>query len=87
MLVLRVKTNAGVRAFTLWNNVLLSVHSAISVGPFKKISLTWLFPIDIRTPDGPLMLWNRFIDFAVEDRFGCRATEHGFARDIGAIET
>ena len=27
-----------------------------------------------------------FIDFAVEHRFGCRATEPGFVRDIGALE-
>ena len=27
-----------------------------------------------------------FLDFAVEHWFGCRATEPGFAGDIGAIE-
>ena len=32
------------------------------------------------------MLHNHFIDFAVEHRFGCRATEPGFAKDIGTIE-
>ena len=32
------------------------------------------------------MLRNYFLDFAVEHWFGCRATEPGFARDIGAIE-
>ena len=37
----RVKTNTGARAFhssalSLWNNLLLSVHSAISVATFKK---------------------------------------------------
>ena len=32
------------------------------------------------------MLRNCFLDFAVEHWFGCRATEPGFAWDIGAIE-
>ena len=32
------------------------------------------------------MLRNCFLDFAVEHWFGCRATEPGFAGDIGAIE-
>ena len=32
------------------------------------------------------MLQNCFLDFAVEQWFGCRATESGFAEDIGAIE-
>ena len=32
------------------------------------------------------MLWNCFLDFAVEHWFGCCATEPGFARDIGAME-
>ena len=34
----------------------------------------------------PLMLWNCFLDFAVEHWFGCCATEPGFAGDLGAIE-
>ena len=34
-------------------------------------------------PDGLLMLRNCFLDFAVEQWFGCRATEPGFAGDIG----
>ena len=45
-----------------------------------------LSSIDTVTPHGLLMLWNRFLDFAVEHWFGCRATEPGFAGDIGAIE-
>ena len=45
-----------------------------------------LSPLDTVTPDGPLTLWNCFINFAVEHWFGCHATEPGFARDIGAIE-
>ena len=32
------------------------------------------------------VFWNCFLDFAVEHGFGCRATEPGFAEDIGAIE-
>ena len=32
------------------------------------------------------MLRNCFLDFAVDHWFGCRATEPGFAGDIGAIE-
>ena len=35
---------------------------------------------------GVIIIWNCLIDFAVEHRFGCRATEPGFAGDIGAIE-
>ena len=45
-----------------------------------------LSPIDTSAPDGPLMLWNCFIDFVVEHQFGCRATEPHFVRDISAIE-
>ena len=32
------------------------------------------------------MLRNCFLNFAVEHWFGCRTTEPGFAKDIGAIE-
>ena len=32
------------------------------------------------------MLWNCFLDFAVEHWLGCRATELGFAENIGTIE-
>ena len=32
------------------------------------------------------MLQNCFFDFAIEHQFGCRATEPGFAGDIGARE-
>ena len=45
-----------------------------------------LSPIDTVTPHGLLTLRNCFLDFAVEHWFGCRATEPGFAGDIGAIE-
>ena len=40
----------------------------------------------LRCPHGLLMLWNCFLDFAVEYWFGCHATEPDFAGDIGAIE-
>ena len=33
--------------------------------------------------DGLLMLWNCFIDFAVEHRFGCRDTEPDITRKGG----
>ena len=45
-----------------------------------------LCPVDTSMPDGPLMLQNCFIDFAVEHWFGCHATEPGFTGDIGSIE-
>ena len=32
------------------------------------------------------MLWNCFINFAVADQIGCRATEPNYARNIDAIE-
>ena len=46
----RVNTNTGVRAFhscapSLWNNLPLSVHSAISVSTFKKYLKTHLFDL------------------------------------------
>ena len=46
-----------------------------------------LSPLDTGTPDIPLRPWNCFIDFAIEHWFGCRPTEHGFAGDIGAVES
>ena len=90
----RVKTNTGARGFnfcapSLWNNLPLSVHSAISVSTLNKHVKTslWLglFPIDICMPDGLLMLQNCFLGFSVEHWFDCRATEHGFDRYIGSI--
>ena len=46
----RVKTNTGARAFyscalSLWNNLLLSVHSTISFATFKKHLKTHLFDL------------------------------------------
>ena len=78
----RVKTNTGARAFhccapSLWNNLPLSVRSAISFATFKRYLKTHLFdlafphryhhspwPVDVTE----LFPW-----------FGCSATEPGFA--------
>ena len=51
--VLRVKTNTGARAFhscapSLWDNLSLSVHSAVSVATFKKHLKT--HPFDLAFP-------------------------------------
>ena len=52
--------------------------------------MTHLFDLvihsDTSMAEGPSMLWNCFIDFAVEHGFGSRATEPGVAGDIGVIE-
>ena len=95
LLVPRVKTNTGARAFhscapSLWNNLPLSVRPAISVATCKKYLKTSLWlglsPIVTVTPYGLLMLRNCLIDFAVEHWFGCHTTDPRFARDIGVIE-
>ena len=76
----RVKSNTGKRAFhpcasSLWNNLLLSVHSAFQLLPSKSEDTSLLLglpPIDAGTPgtpgmpNGSSMLWSCFIDFAVE---------------------
>ena len=64
----RVKNNTGSRAFQscappLWNNLLLSICSAISVASLKKFLKTHVFdlafyPIDTVIPHGLLMLRN-----------------------------
>ena len=90
-----VKTNTGARAFTLVPCLFETTSLCLSFQPFQlqrsgNISDTSLWlglsPIDTSLPDGPLMLRNSFIDFAVEYWFGCHATEPGFTEDIGAIE-
>ena len=82
----RVKTNTGARAFHscapfLWNNRPLYVRSANSVATSKKHLDTSLWldlsPIDTGLANGLLMLWNCFLDFAVEHWFSCCATEPG----------
>ena len=64
----------------------LSVHPILFL-PSRTSEDTSLWlgltPIDTGIPDSLLMLWNCFLDLAVEYWFGCRATEPGFAGDIG----
>ena len=53
-------------ALSLWNDLSLSVLSAILVATFNKhLFDLGLFPLDTGTPGSPLMPWNHFIDFAV----------------------
>ena len=47
---------------------------------------SWWAVVDTVMPHGLLMLRNCFLGFAVEHWFPCRATEPGFAGDIGAIK-
>ena len=93
--VSRVETNSGARAFhscvpSFWNNLPLSVRSAISVAAFKKHLKTCVWPsfspIVISTPDDQLMLRNCLIDFAFEHRFGLTCHWAWLAGDISAIE-
>ena len=91
----RVKTNTGTRAF---HSCAPFSGKPAPVCPFSHFSSylqetsedksLWLglFSLDTATPNSLLMPWNCFIDFAIEHWFSCRATEPGFARDIGAIE-
>ena len=37
-------------------------------------------------PDDPVMLWDCFIDFAIEHQFGCGITVPGLVGNIGGIE-
>ena len=60
-----------------WNRQEMSQNASLWIG---------FSPIGTHTPDGPLMLWNYFINFCVEHWFGCRTTESGFTGDIGAID-
>ena len=89
----RVKTNTGARSFRscLFETTsrclsVQPVHLLPSRNIWRRISLIGLSPIDTVTPHGLLMLRDCFLDFAVEHWVGCRATEPGFAVDIGAIE-
>ena len=89
----RVKTHTDARVFhscapSLWNNLPLFVCSAVSVATFKKYLKTHIFNfgLSLLDIDGPFMLQNCFIDFAVEHGFRFCATENGFVGDIGAME-
>ena len=78
---------------SLWNNLLPSLHSTTAIATLKKGLQTHLFDlappppiIDTSTLDGPLMLRNCFVNYAVEHWFGCHATKPGYAGDTGIIE-
>ena len=87
----RIRTNTGARAFSssLWNNLSLSVRSAISVATFRRCLNTYLFdfpPVDTSVPNDLLMLRNSLNNFVFEHQSSCCATEPGYTGDIGAIE-
>ena len=93
----RVKSNTGQaqEVFTLAPRLFGTTSCCPSVQPFQLLPsrntsrhIFWLdlCPVDTSTPDGLLILWNCFLNFAVEHWFSCSATEPGFAGDIGAIE-
>ena len=96
LLVSRGKTNTDARAFhscapSLWNNLLLSVSSAISVAALKKHLKTHLFDVTFplyahAQPMSPLMPWNCLINFAIAYWFGCRASKPGVTGDIGTTK-
>ena len=52
----------------------------------RHIFLTGPFPHRQRHAQWPVDVVECFIDFAVKHWYGCRATESGYAGDIGAIE-
>ena len=52
----------------------------------KHTFSTWPPPVDIGVPNGLFMLRNSLSDFVFEHRYGCCATEPGYAGDIAAIE-
>ena len=91
----RVKTYQDAIAFhscapSFRNNLLVPVHSAISVSTFKKHLKTHLFDMAFapQIPACPIACWCYGIvcNFAVGHWFGFHTTEPGLAGDIGAIE-
>ena len=81
--------------FTLVPHLFGTTSCCLSVQPvqllpsrnlWRHISLIWPFPHRYRHSPWPVDVTEVFINFAVEHWFGCRATEPGFAGDIGAIE-
>ena len=58
----------------------------ISQNASLALGLSTIYTIYTSMSNGPMMLRNCFIDFAHGPRFGCCATEPGYAGDIGAIE-
>ena len=82
--VLRSGPTQAQELFTLVPCLFGTTCRCLSVQPYQllpsrnisgHISLTWPPPIDTRTPDGLLMLWNCFIDLAVEHQFSGCTTE------------
>ena len=91
----RVKTNTDTGASTLVPYLFRITSHCLSVQPFQLLpSLTsadtslWLglSPIDTSMPNGQLMWWNSFLNFAVEHWFSSCATEPVLAGNIGVIE-
>ena len=91
----RVKTNIGARAFTLVPRLFGTTSLCLSIQPvqllpsrniWRQISLIWPSPHRYRHSPWPVDVTELFPRFAVEHWFACRATEPGFAGDIGAIE-
>ena len=92
----RSKTKEVQELFTLVPCLFLEQPAAVC--PFSRFScylqettedislLLELSHIDTSMPDGLLMSWNCFLDFAVGHWFCCCATKPGFAGDIGTIE-
>ena len=84
------KTKTGARAFhsCLFGTIChcLSVsHFSCYLQQTSEDTFLWLSlsHLNTGTPDSPLIPWNCFIAFPIEHWFGCRATEPGFAGDIG----
>ena len=80
----RVKTNTNARAFLSCALLFGTISYCLSIQPVqlqlsrnvsRHISLFGLFPLDTSMPDGLLILWNCFIDFAVAHRFRCHSTD------------
>ena len=94
LLVSRIKINTGAKAFHYCNISLGTTSRYLSIrilqlppsgNVSKHLSLTRHFRL-IHQHDGALMLWNFFINFAVEQWFGCHATEPGYTGHILDIE-
>ena len=95
LLLSGVKANTGARAL---HSCFFPLDQPPTICPFSYLyynfqetsqNTTWwlgFYPIVTNMPDSPLMLWNRFIDFAVKHWFGCGTIEPGYDRDVGAIE-
>ena len=95
LLVIVVKTNACARAF---HSLASPLHQPPTVYPFSHLHCNlqetfqnpslWLglSPINTTTDNGPVMLRNCFIDFAVDYGFGCHTAKPVCAGDIGTME-